>query len=384
MDAVPRFAGEGVRLAAYYFAFFAFAGAMMPYFALYLESIGLAAAQIAFVLAMPQLARIVAPAFWGWVADRTHRHRAIVVGSGGALVLGYGALFGIDDAGGIAAVMLGLSLLSVGAMPIVESLALSTLGAQTGRYGAVRLWGSVSFVLAVLLTGVWLDHAPRASLLVVIWVLALGVCAASFFLPSRPARAAPAAPAPKLWAVLRQPAVLTLFAACFCMVVAHGALYTFYSIHLAHVGYSKTAIGTLWTLGVLAEIIVFVRLPWLLRHFSLRALLLGSLLAAGLRFVVIGWGVESVLLLSGAQLLHAATFGVYHATSVALVHRFFTGTLQARGQALFSSVSYGLGGVAGTLLAGWSWTALGSGWTFTISSIAGLVGAALVAWRVRA
>ena len=136
---MPRFAGGGIRLAAYYFAFFAYAGAMMPYFALYLESIGLVAAQIAFVLAMPQLARIFAPTFWGWVADRSHRHRAIVVASGAALVLGYGALFRIDDAGGIAAVMLGLSLISAGAMPIVESIALSTLGAQSGRYGPVRL-----------------------------------------------------------------------------------------------------------------------------------------------------------------------------------------------------------------------------------------------------
>ncbi len=384
LNVVPRIAGEGVRLAAYYFAFFAYAGAMLPYFALYLESIGLAAAQIGFVLAMPQLARIFAPAFWGWVADRTHRHRAIVVASGAALVLGYGALFRVDDAGGIAAVMLGLSLLSVGAMPIVESLALSTLGAQSGRYGAVRLWGSVSFILAVLLTGIWLDRAPRASLLVIVWVLALGVFAAAFFLPSRSMRTAPAAAAPQLWAVLRQPAVFTLFAACFCMVVAHGALYTFYSIHLAHAGYSKTAIGMLWTVGVLAEIVVFVMLPRLLRHFSLRALLLGSFLAAGLRFAVIGWGVESLSLLVGAQLLHAATFGVYHAAAVAAIHRFFTGTLQARGQALYASVSYGLGGAAGTLLAGWSWAALGPGWTFTISSFAGLVGAALVAWRVRA
>ena len=384
MNVVPRFAGGGVRLAAYYFAFFAYAGAMLPYFALYLESIGLGAAQIGFVLAMPQLARIFAPAFWGWVADRTHRHRAIVVASGAALVLGYGALFRVDDAAGIAAVMLGLSLLSVGAMPIVESLALTTLGAQSGRYGAVRLWGSVSFILAVLLTGIWLDHAPRASLLVIVWVLALGVFAAALFLPSRSMRTAPAAAAPPLWAVLRQPAVFTLFAACFCMVVAHGALYTFYSIHLAHAGYSKTAIGMLWTLGVLAEIVVFIMLPRLLRHFSLRALLLGSFLAAGLRFAVIGWGVGSVSLLVGAQLLHAATFGVYHAAAVAAIHRFFTGTLQARGQALYASVSYGLGGAVGTLLAGWSWAALGPGWTFTISSFAGLVGAALVAWRVRA
>lgn len=384
LSAVPRLASAEVRLAAYYFTYFAYAGAMLPYFALYLESLGLGAPQIALVLAMPQIARIFAPAFWGWVADRAQCHRAIVVLSAAALVIGYGALFWIEQARGIAAVMLALSVLSAGAMPIVESLALSALGAQSGRYGPVRLWGSVSFILAVLLTGVWLDHAAPASLLVIIWALALGALAAACVLPARPLRAETTPDAPRFWAVLRRPAVLTLLAACLCMVVAHGALYAFYSIHLSHAGYSKIAIGALWTLGVLAEIVVFVALPRLLRLFSLRALLLGSFLAAGLRFVVIGWAVDWVVLLAAAQLLHAATFGVYHAASVAMIHREFAGAHQARGQAVYSSVSYGLGGAAGTLLAGWSWAALGPGWSFTISSLAGLIGAALVAWRVRA
>lgn len=380
----PRFESAEVRLAAYYFTYFAYAGAMLPYFALYLESLGLAAPQIALVLAMPQVARIFAPAFWGWVADRAQCHRAIVVFSGAALVIGYGALFWIEDAQGIAAVMLVLSVAAAGAMPIVESLALSALGAQTGRYGPVRLWGSVSFILGVLFTGLWLDRAAPGSLLVIIWVLALGALAAAFGLPARPLRAAHVPEAPHFWAVLRRPQVLALLGACFCMVVAHGALYAFYSIHLSHAGYSKLAIGALWTLGVLAEILVFVTLPRLLRRFSLRRLLLGSFLAAGLRFVVIGWAVDWVLLLAVAQLLHAATFGVYHAASVAMVHREFAGAQQARGQALYSSFAYGLGGVAGTLLAGWSWAALGPGWTFTISSLAGLAGAVLVAWRIRA
>jgi len=384
MSAVPRLASAEIRLATYYFTYFAYAGALQPYFALYLESLGLGAAQIALVLAMPQVARIFAPAFWGWVADRAQCHRAIVVLSAAALVVGYGVLFWVEQAPAIAAVMLALSVVSAGAMPIVDSLALSTLGAQSGRYGMVRLWGSVSFIVAVLLTGVWLDRAPRASLLVIVWLLALAALAAACVLPARAPRAETSAGAGRLWTMLRQPGVLALLGAGFCMVVAHSALYAFYSIHLAHAGYSKSAIGVLWTLGVVAEIAVFVTLPRLLRRFSLRALLLGSFLAAGLRFVVIGWAVDWVLLIAAAQLLHAATFGVYHAASVALIHRHFTGAHQARGQALYASVSYGLGGVAGTLLAGWSWAALGPGWTFTISSLAGLTGAALVAWRVRA
>jgi PPP family 3-phenylpropionic acid transporter len=187
----------------------------------------------------------------------------------------------------------------------------------------------------------------------------------------------------RLLAVLARPEVLAFFGASLCMNVAHGALYAFYSIYLESEGYSKTAIGVLWTLGVLAEIALFLWLPRLLRRFSLRTVLAASLACAVLRFLVIGWGVHSVALLALAQLLHAATFGAYHAASVAMVHRLFTGALQARGQTLHSSVSYGLGGVAGTLLAGWSWGALGPELSFTLSAAAALAGAALVIWRVR-
>jgi PPP family 3-phenylpropionic acid transporter len=167
------------------------------------------------------------------------------------------------------------------------------------------------------------------------------------------------------------------------MTVAHGALYAFYSIYLVETGYSTTTVGVLWTLGVLAEIGVFVALPALFRRYSLRAILLASFAAAALRFVAIGWGVESPALLALAQLLHGLTFGAYHAAAIAAVHRLFGGPLAVRGQALYASLSYGLGGAAGILLSGWSWSALGPGLTFTISAAFGLAGALLVAWKVR-
>jgi len=118
-------------------------------------------------------------------------------------------------------------------------------------------------------------------------------------------------------------------------------------------------------------------------RFSLRAILLASFLAAVVRFAAIGWGVDWLVILVAAQLLHAATFGSFHAASLAVVHRVFAGPLQVRGQALYMSLCYGLGGVAGTLLAGATWAPLGSAATFAISAFFGLAGAALVAWRVR-
>ncbi len=372
-----------LRLSAYFCAYFLYAGALVPYFSLFLAARGYGAGEIAVVLAMPQLARIVAPSFWGWLADRSGAARGIVVFSAAVLVAGFALVHLVDGYAGIVAIMLLMSLLSAGALPLVEALTLGSLGARTERYGPIRLWGSVGFVAGVLATGAWLDAHPPQSLLGVIVLLAALTLAVSLLLPAGRVAAAAEHGEAGFAAVLLRPEVLAFFAASLCMNAAHGALYAFYSIYLDAEGYSKLSIGVLWTIGVLAEIVLFLVLPRLLRRYSLPAVLGASCACAALRFALIGWGVHSPALLVVAQLLHAATFGAYHASSVAIVHRLFTGAMAARGQALHSSVSYGLGGSMGTLLAGWSWTALGPELSFTLSALAGLAGAALVIWRVR-
>jgi len=372
-----------VRLSAYFCAYFLYAGALVPYFALYLAARGFGAGEIAVVLAMPQLARVIAPAFWGWLADRCGAARGIVVFSAAAVLAGFALLQVTEGYAAAVVIMLVMSLLSAGALPLVEALTLGSLGARTERYGPIRLWGSVGFIAGVIATGAWLDAHPPQSLLGVVALLAALTLAVSFLVPAGRVAAAGGLGDARLAAVLLRPEVLAFFAACLCMNVAHGALYAFYSIYLEAAGYSKTAIGVLWTLGVLAEIALFLVLPRLLRRYSLRAVLAASCALAALRFALIGWGVHSAALLALAQLLHAATFGAYHASSVAIVHRLFAGALAARGQTLHSSVSYGLGGSAGTLLAGWSWGALGPELSFSLSSLAAVLATALVIWRVR-
>jgi PPP family 3-phenylpropionic acid transporter len=371
------------RLSAYFGAYFLYAGAYVPYFALYLAARGFGAGEIALVMAMPQLARVAAPSFWGWLADRSGAARAIVVGSGCAIVGGYLLLGATEGALEVALVMLAMSLASAGALPLVEAITMASIEGRAERYGPIRMWGSIGFIAGVLGTGVWLDaHAPR-SLLGVILALAALALGAAFLLPAARPAVTGAGGEARLADVLRRTDVIALLAACGCMSAAHGALYGFFSLHAEALGYSKTAIGALWTLGVVAEIGVFLAWPRLARRWSLRTLLVASFLCAAARFAAIGWGTHVLVLLVAAQLLHAASFGVFHAASVAAVHRLFTGRLQARGQALYSSLSHGLGGGAGLLIAGWSWETLGAGASFTVSSAFALLGAALVTWRVR-
>ena len=369
------------RLASFYFAYFAFAGIGLAYLPVYLAARGLNAGEIAFLVALPHLTRVFAPAAWGWLADATGWRRGIVVFSCAASAAGFALLPWTSGVAALAVVIAAMSLLSSSAVPLVEAITLASLagqsGPQLGKYGPIRLWGSVGFILAMLGGGAWLDLRPALSLPYVLFALALVSLGFALALPPGAPRAHPQGDAPRM-----ATGVAPLLAAGFCMAAAHGTLYTFFTLHLERAGYSGVVIGGLWTLGVIGEIVVFLYLPGLFRRFSLSAILLASLALAVIRFLAIGWLPASLWLLVPVQLMHAATFGAYHAASVAAVHRIFPESAQARGQTFFSSLSYGAGGAAGALIAGWTWQAWGPAMAFSASSLAALVGACF-AWRLR-
>jgi MFS transporter, PPP family, 3-phenylpropionic acid transporter len=351
-------------LGAFYFVFFVYAGLWVAYLPPYLAGRGLGAAEIAWVLALPQLARIVAPAAWGALADRTGAQRAIVILACAANAACFALLPFMGGFAGIAWVMGLTSLVSTAALPLVEAMTLGALAGQAGRYGPIRLWGSLGFMAAVFAGGIWLDFRAVNALPYAMFAFALGAMAIGALLPAQRVHLEAGARAP-----LTAPAVL-LLAAGFWMAVAHGTLYTFLTLHLEREGYSGSLIGFLWMLGVLAEIGVFLFLPALFRRFALSTILVASAACGVVRFLAIGWAADWLAVLLVAQLLHAATFGSFHAAAVAVVHRVFPPHAQARGQSLFSSVGYGAGAAAGALAAGWAWEAAGPGGAFTVSAAA--------------
>lgn len=358
------------RLAAFYFAFFAWVGLTTAYFPPYLAARGLDPAEIAWVLALPPLARIVAPAAWGWIADRTRAERAIVVLSCATGAACFALLPAMKDFAQIAWLIALSAMFSAAALPLVEAITLGALGAQSGRYGPIRLWGSVGFIAVVLAGGASLDAGVVRLLPIAVVGCALAAATLGATLPTSRILHAPAQPA----RVPVNRAALALLASAFFVAVSHGTLYTFFTLHLQHLGYSGALIGFLWTLGVLAEIVVFFYLPALFRRHALSTILMASAALGVVRFQMIGWAADWLALLFLAQVLHAATFGAYHAAAVAAVHRIFAPHAHARGQTLFSSLGYGAGGAVGALAAGWGWELGGPGLAFTVSSVAAAAG----------
>lgn len=372
MLALPRW-----RLSGYYFFYFAFIGVFSPYFGLYLKSLDFSAWEIGLLMSQMQLMRLFGPNVWGWLVDR-FGHRVLAIRLSGVIALaGFSMFFFLDRLSPMLVAMAVLAFFWSAALPLAETLTFDHLREKGGNYSQIRLWGSVGFILAVMATGALLDVTPPSGVLGACWVILAGILGVSLVLPE----AAPQQSTDhgvSLTRILRQPRVAALLAACLAMSMAHGAFYIFFSIHLAEHGYAKTETGLLWSLGVVAEIVVFMQMARLSRAYSLRTILLACFVAAAIRFVLMGWGADAVAVMILVQLLHGLTFGAFHASSIAAVNQWFPSRAQGRGQALYSSLSFGAGGLLGGLISGRTWDWLGAGWTFTLSAFFAVIGGLLV------
>ena len=370
------------RLSGYYFFHFAFIGAFSPYFGLYLQSLSFSAWDIGLLMSQMQLMRLFGPYLWSALADRLSRRLPIVRLAGVVSLLGFTTFFFAQRFESFLVAMALMAFFWSAALPLVETGTFDHLRQEPGRYSRIRMWGSVGFIVAVLGTGALLDSQPIASVLWVVVAILCGILVYALLVPEAPAHPH-VETHPPIASILRQPRVRALFAACVAMSAAHGAFYVFFSIYLSDHGYGKALVGGLWSLGVLAEIVVFFYMSKLTKRFGLRAILLASFAAAVLRFLLTAWGVGLLAVIVFAQLLHGLTFGAYHAASIVAVNRWFPGRCQARGQALYSSLSFGAGGLIGGLISGWMWDGPGPALTYTLSAGFALLGLLLVMRWVR-
>jgi PPP family 3-phenylpropionic acid transporter len=360
----------------FFFAYYGFIGIFSPYASLFFAQRGMTGPQIGVLMSLMQVMRIFGPNLWGWVADRTRQRVGVLrITAMAACLMFVGMFFGQTFAQ-FFIVMVAINTFTSAQGPLSEALMLSAMRGDLTHYGRLRLWGSIGFIAAVTVGGELLDWRGIELVPWMSWVMLGLVLLASLRL--REGRAAgPAQAMPSVLSILRQPEVLAFFASSFLMIAAHASLYVYLSLYLAELGYSKTVIGLLWSLGVVAEIFFFYYQAPLFRRFGTRALLLTSLLVAVARFAVIGLAAQSIAWMLLAQVLHAATFGTHHSASVMRMQRWFSGPLQASGQALYISISYGLGGTLGGLLMSLAWDRFGPASVFMLAALLSL--AALLA-----
>ena len=361
------------RLSRFYFVYYFFVGAFVPYWGLYLKSEQFTAADIGILMSLFQISRIFAPNFWGWLADHTGKRAQWIQLTAFLGLCGFTAVFWAHGFYWLFFVMAALSLFTSSTLPLAESLTLAHLATTNGHYSRIRMWGSLGFIVASVILGYFIDFAGIRSLLWFLLIVQMVLLMLSRTLPD-PKVVQHAHDQFSIWQVIKQPNVIALLVGCSLMVTAHGVLYNFYSIYLSDHGYSKGLIGLLWSVGVICEIGIFMLMPKIMQHYSLKTILLISLALAVFRFCLIGFAIDNIWLLVLAQTLHAATFGSFHAASVEVITQFFNGRHQAKGQAMYNSVAYGIGGTIGGVAGGYALQYLGGQKTFMLAAIFPLIG----------
>jgi PPP family 3-phenylpropionic acid transporter len=367
------------RLSGFYFFYFAALGAFLPYWSLYLQAEGYTPAQIGQLMALLAATKLIAPNLWGWLADRFDRS-VLLIRISSVLTAASFWLYGEFSGLGWMAFITGLAGMFWNApLPLFEAVTLAYLRDAPQRYSRIRLWGSIGFIVTVLLLGKGLDYWIFIDCLpVFIFGLFAGMSLTTLTVPERSVRIH-AGDGGSLWSLLKQPHVAAFLLVFMLIQVSHGPYYVFFSVYLKDHGYGGSVTGAIWSLGVFAEIGLFMYLHRLLQRFSLRLILLFSIALGVLRWWLIAWYVGSAGWIIFAQVLHAATFGSSHVAAIQLIRKYFAGPHHGKGQALYSSSSYGLGGMIGSYYSGALWGTAGPETVFSLAAAASLL-AWIVVW----
>ncbi|SDJ94418.1 MFS transporter, PPP family, 3-phenylpropionic acid transporter [Ferrimonas sediminum] len=339
-------------LAANYLFYFAMQALTVPFMAVFLKLRGFSAPDIGTLMAAQMAIAMIAPYWWASLADRYGR-RTLMTKLGVALsLLGVAGLLLAEGFWPTAAALLLFGFSWSGILAQLEVLTLSALRPHVERYSRIRTWGSVGFLVMVVLAG-WLFE--RWSVVLMPWVgCGLLLVMLVFSLPLRCVEEASHRVLAESWSGINWLRVGTFVLFAFCLNASHGAFFGFYVLYLQSLGISEGVAGVLVASGVVAEVALFALTPRLLRRVSLEWLMIACGMLALVRWYLTAemtspWGQLP------ANLLHAASFSLAHVCAMQFIHHEFRPGIQGRVQALYRSLSFSGGSALGVYFSGQLW-----------------------------
>jgi len=374
-----------LTLRLYYLASFAALGAHAPYFPSWLMARGVEGLSMGLVTGLIPAMGVLGPPAVGLLADalglRGSLLRVASLGaclSMGALAVG-AAAFGLSY-GALFALVLLFGIFRSPMVMLADVVALERARGAGTTYGALRLWGSVGFLAAVLLAGRTVDLRAPASLPATVAGLLLVAFLAALTLPGRPAQ--PGLPAAAEARALLSAPDFTLFLAVSALSqLAHASYDLCFTLHLHDLGAPGPAAGVLWAAGVGFEVALMVFAERIVTRFSAPPLLAFAVAGAAARWALLA-SVRSLPVLLALQPLHALSFGLWWVASVSYIKGRAPGHALATAQGLFSA-AVAAGAVAGNLAWGGLYRRAGGGVVFAAASAIALGAAVLAASWVR-
>jgi PPP family 3-phenylpropionic acid transporter len=347
-------------LRLFYVCYFTAVGVSVPFFTPYLRGLGLSGLEISALLSLAPLCHLGVPLCWGWFADRTQRPDVLLrVACLGACLCLLPLLY-VRTLPALVYVYAAHQVFAVAILALMDSMAIDRVRREGGEYARIRLWGSVSFMLACWLCGLWLDARARPGgdpLVPLLMTAALGVTVlASLSVRGHPGTERPHAH--DLRRLLRDRRFLLLLVVAplhwACTAPYHG----FLGVLVRDRGLPASVTGSAFALSVLCELGAFFFFRRLRQRFSLPALLAVVTAASAVRWAVVAVSTSTVVLVA-VQALHALTFGVFWGTAMAWLAACVPPSLRATGQALYATATSGLGSLLGIYGAGLLYDATG-------------------------
>ncbi|HEJ7836508.1 3-phenylpropionate MFS transporter [Serratia marcescens] len=340
-------------LALSYFTYFFSYGIFLPFWGVWLKGEGIAPETIGMLLGAGLVARflgslLIAPR----VKDPSHLVSALRLLALLTLAFAVGFCFG-NGWGWLMLVIAGFNLFFSPLVPLTDALAATWQKQIRMDYGRVRLWGSLAFVIGSALTGqlvaVWGHNAILYSLIFSVLAMLLGMLLKPSVMPQGEARTRSGTER-SLWALLKEGPVWRFLLCVTLLQGAHAGYYSFGSIYWQEAGYSASTIGYLWSLGVVAEVIIFASSNVLFRRWNARNLLLLSACCGVLRWSLMAYSTELGWLLL-IQILHCGTFTVCHLAAMRFIAA-RQGQEVIQLQAVYSALAMGGGIAVMTVIAG--------------------------------
>jgi PPP family 3-phenylpropionic acid transporter len=343
---------------AAYATLFGAVGASFPYLPVYYRSAGLSLGEIGLLSSSAAAVGLVAAPLWGSLADRYPRSRLIIPAAAAVATLAAMALALARQPIAIAAAVIAISAATAGIAPVLDARALELVEGDQHRYGRLRVWGSISFVVVVWITGFLVERAGIASLFAV-YVPLLAVTALVTLLLRG---AAGVVPPLQHWTgvalVLADPALRRFLLAALLVWSASMAVNGFLSIHLLAIGAPGELVGSAWAIGAIVEIPIMWAYPWLAGRFGTRWLLIAGAGMIALRAIALSL-VSNPVAAALTMLLHGAGFALLLVGGVTYVSRLAPPGAAATAQGVLTAVIFSLAMIVGHGLAGLAAGAIG-------------------------
>lgn len=362
-------------IASQYFLYFGVMGIALPYFNLYCYHIGFTGFEIGVLSSLKSVAMVLSPVLWGLIADKYRIRRPLYIFFNISSTFIWSFFLFTTDFFIMSIITIFYSMLYAPIISFLETFTMDALSSEKKRYGTIRMWGTISFISMVSVTGILIDRYATDIIIIMILLGSLSQAMISFCIPKTHSLASISFSRGKN--ILSQSSVIVFLMCAFLMLVSHGTYYGFFSIHLESLGLDKSFIGITWAIASCSEILVMMNSNWIFKKFNYRYVMIFSFFIATLRWLILSFSQSPIIILM-SQIFHAVTYGMFHISSILYIDAISHPDVKTFGQAINNAVTYGLGMMTGFFLSGYFYETIGTYQLFFFSACIAIVGGILL------